>query len=594
MTAFMNTEKEENKTGAVYKKTFYSRHGKRLLDVLLSGFALIILSPLLLILALLVRIFHGSPILFSPTRPGLNERIFPIYKFRTMSNAKNSDGKLLPEKDRLTKFGRFLRASSLDELPELFNILFGDMSIVGPRPLAKAYLEYYTKEQRPRHSVRPGLTGLAQINGRNNLPWDQRIEKDLEYIQNLSFGLDLKIIVETILKVIKHKDITIPGGKKLDLAAHNLIKEEGEVHYMNKNTTWSEIGSHFWEEETNQTRGGNKNNWFSAAEDGAFTFSGRAAIALALNDAKMTKRIATAYIPSYCCLSMLQPFIDLGIKYEFYDVCFDGNKITYQLDENKHFDLLLIMKYFGTEVDNYNSIIEKMKKKGTVIIEDITHTVLNENPGSNEADYCVASLRKWFPIPAGGIILKNAGKLNIKPDMDSNHAADVKIEAMQEKFEYITGKSRNKDSYLQKFSTFEQDLIQLNIFLKIDDKSLRVLENVDINETKKRRKENASILYNRLKDVTGLQFLNPGYDSQNETPLFVPVMLPDEKRDKLRKYLISKGVYCPVHWPEVMGAKPGIRENELSLICDQRYGANDMHYMADLISDWCKANMTDR
>ena len=581
---FINTIKTQ------YPHKFYRSYGKRMLDVLLTSIAILFFSPLLLLLCILVRVFHGSPILFSPTRPGLNERIFHICKFRTMSNAKNSEGKLLPEKDRLTKFGRFLRASSLDELPELLNILRGDMSIVGPRPLAKGYLEYYTKDQRLRHTVRPGLTGLAQISGRNNLPWDQRIEKDLEYIQNLSFALDIKIIVETVLKVIKHKDIAIPG-KILDLAANNLIKEEGAVHHMNVKTTWSEIGSYFWWEKPKYSKSANGMNWFSNSEDGAFTFSGRAAIAIAVSDAMKTHTIKKAYVPSYCCLSMLQPLIDMDIPYEFYDVTFDNDKIIYSIEEKKECDLFLVMKYFGIDVDIYNVIINKMKKKGCIVIEDITHTFLDENEKDNGADYRVASLRKWFPVPAGGVVLKTKGKLHIKPNLESNNAVIKKIDAMKEKEEFISGKISNKVGYLQKFSAFEQDLIQLNIFLKIDDTSKEILDTLDLQELKKRRRKNATVLYQRLKNVSGLYFLNCNYDLEKKVPLFVPVMLATEKRDKLRSYLIDKGVYCPIHWPEIVGAKPGIRENELSLICDQRYNINDMNYIADLIIEWCSLNM---
>ena len=587
-------DRQESELGIVCKHSFYSDYGKRFFDFIASGVALIILSPALLVLAFFVRVIHGSPIFFTPTRPGLNERIFRVFKFRTMRNAKNSEGKLLPEKDRLTKFGRFLRASSLDELPELINILRGDMSIVGPRPLAKGYLEYYTNNQRVRHTIRPGLTGLAQISGRNNLPWEQRIDKDIEYIKNISFSLDINIIIETLLKVVKHKDITIPGGKELDLAAHNLIKEEGMVHLMNKKSTWPEIGSHFWLDDHENIAVNDKFNWFLSAKDGSYTFSGRAAIAVAILDAMRHQKILKAYVPSYCCLSMLQPFIDLDILYEFYDVIYDGNKITYNLDETKECDILLVMKYFGTEVDDYDIIINKMKKKNCVVIEDITHTLLNDYPTNTNADYYVASLRKWFPVPAGGIVLKANGNLQVKPNIDSNNAVENKIQAMREKKEYIIGERDSKNEYLQKFSNFEQDLIQLDVLLNIDDTSKNILDTLNIMEIKRRRRGNAAVLYQRLKNITGLSFFNTECDFEKGVPLFVPILLPTEKRDELRHYLIEKGVYCPIHWPEVMGAKKGIRDYELSLVCDQRYNENDMNYMADLIVEWFNDNLRDK
>ena len=185
----------------------YRKYIKRLLDFILSLFAIIILSPVLLIVALLVRIKLGSPVIFKQKRPGLNEKIFTLYKFRTMTDAKDEHGNLLTDEIRLTKFGKLLRSTSLDELPELFNILKGDMSIVGPRPLLVNYLPFYSDVEKHRHDVRPGLTGWAQVNGRNFLNWDYRLKKDVEYVNNISFLFDIKIIVNTVLIVLKKSDI---------------------------------------------------------------------------------------------------------------------------------------------------------------------------------------------------------------------------------------------------------------------------------------------------------------------------------------------------------------------------------------------------
>lgn len=190
-------------------KGIYRRFLKRPMDFILSLMAIIVLSPVLIIVGVLVRVKLGSPVLFKQKRPGLNEKIFIMYKFRTMTDEKDKNGELLPDSVRLTRFGRFLRSTSLDELPELFNILKGDMSIVGPRPLLERYLPYYTDTEKLRHTVRPGLSGLAQINGRNNLDWDSRLGLDVEYVQDITFSLDLNIILKTFLKAIKREDITI-------------------------------------------------------------------------------------------------------------------------------------------------------------------------------------------------------------------------------------------------------------------------------------------------------------------------------------------------------------------------------------------------
>ena len=184
---------------------------KRLFDIFVSAGALIVLSPLMVCLALLIRVKLGAPVLFSQVRPGLNTVPFRMYKFRSMTNARDAHGSLLPDAERLTPFGKFLRASSLDELPELFNILRGDMSLVGPRPLLMEYLPLYSARQARRHEVRPGLTGWAQVNGRNALSWDEKFELDVWYVENRSFALDLKILWLTMLTVIRRKGISSDG-----------------------------------------------------------------------------------------------------------------------------------------------------------------------------------------------------------------------------------------------------------------------------------------------------------------------------------------------------------------------------------------------
>ena len=185
----------------------YELFFKRFLDWLLSTIAIIVLSPIMIIVAILVRIKLGSPVLFTQERPGKNEQIFKIYKFRTMTDKRDAEGKLLADAERSTMFGKLLRSTSLDELPELFNIAKGDMSIVGPRPLLTQYLPYYRENERERHAIRPGLTGLAQIHGRNYLMWDERIAMDVKYAKHITFIGDIKIILETVIKVIRRSDV---------------------------------------------------------------------------------------------------------------------------------------------------------------------------------------------------------------------------------------------------------------------------------------------------------------------------------------------------------------------------------------------------
>ena len=189
----------------------YRRFGKRWVDLVLSALGFILLSPLLAVVAVMVRRKLGAPILFRQQRPGRGGRPFALFKFRTMLEGRDAQGRFLPDAERLTPFGRFLRSTSLDELPELWNVLRGDMSLVGPRPLLMQYLDRYTPEQARRHEVRPGITGWAQINGRNAIAWEQKFALDVWYVDHLSFWLDVKIIALTLWKTVKREGISQVG-----------------------------------------------------------------------------------------------------------------------------------------------------------------------------------------------------------------------------------------------------------------------------------------------------------------------------------------------------------------------------------------------
>ncbi|AVX07236.1 sugar transferase [Priestia megaterium] len=204
----------------------YRRYIKRLLDIILSLVAIICLSLLFLTVAFLVRVKLGSPVLFKQKRPGMNEKVFLMYKFRTMTDERDEDGELLPDDVRLTKFGKFLRSTSLDELPELFNILKGDMSLVGPRPLLVQYLPLYNEHQKRRHEVRPGLSGLAQVNGRNAISWEGKFDLDVQYIEQVSFIKDFKIIFLTIKKVFIREGISSETAATVEVFQGNESRDK--------------------------------------------------------------------------------------------------------------------------------------------------------------------------------------------------------------------------------------------------------------------------------------------------------------------------------------------------------------------------------
>ena len=206
----------------------YQKYIKRLLDIAISFTALLVLSPVLLVVAVLVRTRLGSPVIFHQDRPGYREKVFRLCKFRSMTDARGADGELLPDEVRLTKFGKALRATSLDELPELWNILKGDMSLIGPRPLLVKYLPLYNEEQRHRHDVKPGLTGWAQVNGRNAITWEQRFEYDVYYVDHISFLMDLKILFQTVAVVLRHSDINSATDATMEAFTGTKNKAEGD------------------------------------------------------------------------------------------------------------------------------------------------------------------------------------------------------------------------------------------------------------------------------------------------------------------------------------------------------------------------------
>lgn len=191
----------------------YKRFFKRFFDIVLSLIAIVVLSPVMLVVAMLVGLKLGRPVIFKQRRAGLHGRVFTVYKFRSMTNEKDANGELLPNDKRLTRFGKVLRSTSLDELPELFNILKGDMSIIGPRPLLEEYLPRYSEEQMKRHNMRPGLTSLTAVNGRATLSWEDRLDMDVQYVNNVSFLMDCKIVLKTVITVFKRENISSDRGK---------------------------------------------------------------------------------------------------------------------------------------------------------------------------------------------------------------------------------------------------------------------------------------------------------------------------------------------------------------------------------------------
>lgn len=210
----------------MHKQGFYEKYIKRPQDFICASFALIVLSPMMIMLAIIVKIKLGSPVIFIQDRPGKDGKVFKLYKFRSMTDAKDKNGKILPDKDRLPTFGQKLRSTSLDELPELVNIWKGDMAIVGPRPLLVQYMERYSPHQARRHEVRPGFTGLAQVRGRNSISWEEKFDWDVQYVDHITFLGDWKIIIETIKTVLKHEGISAVGEATMSEFMGSAVRDD--------------------------------------------------------------------------------------------------------------------------------------------------------------------------------------------------------------------------------------------------------------------------------------------------------------------------------------------------------------------------------
>lgn len=355
------------------------------------------------------------------------------------------------------------------------------------------------------------------------------------------------------------------------------------------NMTYSEIGSFFWltDADLNDSNPqGDFQKWLPAVDDSTYTFSGRSAIDLALQDILASREAKTAYLPAYLCDSMVQPFLDHGIGIRYYGVAFRDGKFVYETDTDHDCDIVLIMSYFGLSSENEQNALKALKNDKTIIIEDLTHSLLCKKACSEHSDYYVASLRKCLPVPTGGWIGKKDGKLRFKPYKNGETIIESKVRGMYEKYDYMTGKTDTKELFWKDQSDFEEYLEHVDHMLELDNTSRQVLRESDIQSIADRRKSNAKVLREALQDIDHEILHLPELDVSSDTPLFLPVFLRTELRNSLRKFLIDNNVYCPVHWPAVEGAPESVVDNELSLICDQRYNEQDMLAISALIHEW--------
>jgi len=368
-----------------------------------------------------------------------------------------------------------------------------------------------------------------------------------------------------------------------------------------------EIGSEFWIKKDSITKNDISiiissvlDGILNIGHDQLLLFSGRTAIDYVLED--ISKPIRAVYMPSYCCESMLQPFIDRNIKIHFYSVIPDDSGIKYIIDYKKDFDIFFATSYFGYSSSAMDPVIDILKERDVIIIEDITHRLLSEPNHCIKSDYLIASLRKWFPLPSGGLAVKMNEHFIMKDNLTSPPAKLInkKINAMKQKAEYMAYESYEdefaqelKKSFLAAFSEFNSGIKQSYKNFSIDSVSQNLLAEINVVDVKKKRCENAQYLHRRLRESKYIKFLFKEVDFEKDCPLFVPIMVESSVRESLRNYLISNNIFCPVHWPIPRGhhltteiAK--LYKQELSLICDQRYDLKDMKRITDVVEEFVK------
>ena len=549
----------------------YAKYIKRILDFTVSGLALLLLSPVLLILCILVRTKLGSPVFFKQVRAGLDEKPFKMVKFRTMTDARDENGNLLRDEERFTRFGDFLRNFSLDELPELLNVLKGDMSIVGPRPLYTYYLPYYTEEEALRHAVRGGITGLAQINGRALCRWNDRFSYDLQYVRNISFTNDIRILWQTVYKVVKKTDIGIPS-----------VTDEGGLHIirdLQRPSRISEIGSTFsgyidetWNADYPVALANTSEN-----EHVVFLSSGRSCIREILKHLGLLNK--KAIVPAFTCESVVEPFVEAGIEVLPYhlesDLSIDTERLK-ELIENERPAIIIYHRYFG--FDTCRGIEQVLRDYPELItIEDETQYMFSESK-SKSADFRIGSIRKWGAVPDGAYLVSREHPIMDQPREEDSEFVYIEIEAMHAKQKFLDGKTEDK-RYQKLFADGRKHIDQQHKTYSMSHisnaQAKKLTDCVEV------RRSNAQVLVDGLK---GFEWFDCPIMTieKGVTPFYIPILIHENRKD-FQQYLASQKIYATVIWgcPEQLKETIDMNDKKvydeiLCIPCDQRYDSFDM------------------
>jgi len=551
------------------------QHGiKRILDFLIALVAILFLSPLLLLTTLgLTLANHGAGAFFMQERPGLHGQIFRIYKFKTMTDECGEDGLLLPDKERLTRIGKIVRAMSIDELPQLINVLMGDMSLIGPRPLLVHYLPWYTPEQARRHEVRPGITGWAQVNGRNHCKLSQKFEYDVWYVDHCSLRTDLLIIKKTIVNVLRKSDVGTGNGDMAEV--DDLGFHQRYLELIGQSAPTKEYGSEY-HNCPYPTRSHPQDN--PLIRNYA---NGRQALIEIIRH-NHWKRM---WAPIYFCQEVLTDVHrQTGITicfYNDYPGCTDDHANVLPYEEG---DVLLRMNYFGLRSFSTSAVY------GVPVIEDHSHGLTTPWAIDSDADWCFASIRKTLPLAAGGILW--SPKHHSLPEAIATTCACEEIasqryQAMEMKGNYLAH-GGNKSSYLSLFHTTEEALCQLAPS-GMDSRSLQIFQTIDIvlwMEQRQRNWKKACQILSPRWEIVGR---NTQIEDKAILPFSIAILTQNAgEREQLRGYLLQHDIYPAILWDiprdNDFSEAQDVASRIISIHCDARYTEADMEEMCQTIN----------
>lgn len=548
---------------------------KRVFDFMIVLMILLVIWPILLVITVWLHWANKEAgAFFTQERPGKDGKIFKVIKFKSMTDERDENGDLLPDAQRLTKVGRFVRSISLDELPQLINVLKGDMALIGPRPLLPQYLSLFSVEQARRHEVRPGITGWAQVQGRNLCKFSKKFEYDVWYVDHVSFWLDLKIFWMTFLKVIRRSDVGEGGGN---------MKEVDDLHFVDRLKGYArEFGSDY--NFCTNVKTDRAKSLLVIYPDSSFFATGRNALE-GIIKLMGYKRV---WMPCYFCYDVIASIEKLGVEIVFYND-FPANKNDNDVISKLSFkdgDVLLRMNYFGCRGWRDNSHLR------VPVIEDHSHDPVSDWALNSNADWCFASLRKTLPIACGAMVW-SPKKLNLPRAIQTSACesmARARYEAMRLKDDYLKYGDVNKANFRKLYLATEK-LIDTMPCSAIDKVSMEIISRLDIHEWTRQRRVN----YNVCRDLLKGQFevLEPEREFDMHPFSLVLLTRDNQERESLRQKLIGANVYPAILWSIPDDTDKGINTSVerdfstrmLSVHCDARYTERNMEVLCNIIKD---------